>query len=113
MSTRRAPIVALSLALAVAGCSDGAPRIDASTDQTARASLERMRAGLSEAQRDALAGDIATVAMPAMIKRAFASGNMGEGPAVSLKPIDGLTAAEIHERAEAIRKSRGAPAAAK
>jgi hypothetical protein len=113
MSTRRAPIVALSLSLVVAGCGGGAPRIDASTDETARASLDRMRAGLSKAQRDALAGDISTVAMPAMIKRALASRNMSEGPAVSLKPIDGLTAAEIHEKAEAIRKGRGGGAATK
>jgi hypothetical protein len=102
--------LALSLGLAVAGCG-GPPRFDATNDDTAKASVDRMKAGLSEAQRYALAKDMATVAMPALMKQAFS--RMGAdkggkiGPAEAMKPLHGLTAAEIHERAEGVRKGLG------
>ena len=104
---------ALILSLAIAGCggpagpTDPAARFDASTDETAKASISRVQAGMTEFQRGQMAQDMATVSISAMMGESLEALKKGQrvemGPAESLKPADGLTAAELHEKAEAIR----------
>jgi hypothetical protein len=119
MIAPRVDAVALAacLALPLAGCG-GAPRFDASSDAAARASVERMKSGLSPEAQKQLDDDIAAVALPGVMATAFRalSGMVGGPPpdaadvAAAFRPLDGLTASEIHEKAEAILRNRpGAP----
>ena len=64
MSIPRASAVALLVAAAIVGCGGDPARLDTSSDEAAKASLERMRAGLTADQKNALNQDIAAVTLP-------------------------------------------------
>jgi hypothetical protein len=98
---------ALAIAMMAPGC--GQPRFDASTAETAKASMERLSAGMNLEQKTALGKDMATVLMVDGLKTAFDSafGTSGSAPpdkVAAFRSLHGLTAAEIHDKAEAIRK---------
>lgn len=111
--------IALGLASGTAdGCGGvgGSPRFDASTEEAAHASIEAMKAGLGDDARKRLADDLATftptrpdAALTGARKKARAKSAAVDKPNVIFKPLDGLTAAEIHDKAEQtrmVRKSR-------
>lgn len=121
MSTRRAQIIALLMAFSVIGCGETEvpgggrkvgyvesfiPRIDATSDETCWLSLQKMEASLPQERQEQLKADIPVVTREATAK---AVAETGQAPGdirlhISMKPIHGLTATEIHERAEAFRR---------
>lgn len=98
------------LILLVCGCGvGGPPRFDGSSQAAANKSVDRLSAGMTQAQKEEFGRDVlALTALPAM--RAAFKGGISKAaaapapdPVVYFKPIDGLTAAEIHEKAKATR----------
>jgi hypothetical protein len=108
-STKILPTTLLLLVLLppLAGCSRP-PRFDATSDATVESSIKAMAEPLSEGGRKAFASDLTTVSVPGIVKAAFGSGRgkaKGEPPKKSelFRGLHGLTVAEIHAKAEAIR----------
>jgi hypothetical protein len=103
---RRAMMLIPALLLA-AGCGPGAVRIDATTDAIAEASIDAMRQGLTEDQKEQLQADMMALTMPvlmaAMLKEPPEGGRLTAKDLT--RPLHGLTAAEIHDRAQARRAS--------
>jgi uncharacterized protein YceK len=99
-------VVVLTVALALAGC--GSTRLDASSDESMKASLDKMSAGMTPAQKEALAKDVGIVMLRDGTKQAFQTAFSKDGApagkAELFKSLQGKTAGEIHERAEAIRR---------
>jgi hypothetical protein len=90
-------------------------RFDATSEETVKASIEAMCAGKSEDQRKQLADDLATFtptrpdasltgAKKSRAKPAAASST--DPPNGLYKPLHGLTADEIHDKAETTRRVR-------
>ena len=121
MSTPRAQIIALLMAFSVIGCGETVvpgggrkvgyvesfiPRIDATSDETCWLSLQEMEASLPQERQAQLKADIPIVTRQASEKAAADTGQaVGDIRLhISFKPIHGLTATEIHERAEASRR---------
>jgi hypothetical protein len=111
------PILLSSLLLA--GC--GGPRFDATSEATAKASMERMSSGMSTAEKEEFGKDVMTVVMGDAMQTALSSmanavqlpkGEIAK-PASTLMftSINGLTRAEIHAKAEQVRKEFAAKAA--
>jgi hypothetical protein len=99
----------LLLLASVAGC--GRPgRLDASTDAAAVASIKQMSVGMTDEQKDAFYNDIVTAASPGAIQifsvSAFNKDLQAFPPssAAIFKSLHGLTAAEIHQKAEEERR---------
>lgn len=116
---RRAKVMLGVVVAVVVGC--GAPRFDATSPETVNTSLAALGKGLNEVQKKQLTTDIMTVTVGPMLKTAFAgafSKEPAKKPEVSdiMKPLNGLTVAEIHEAAEKVRAehdaARKSPAAA-
>jgi hypothetical protein len=63
---------------------------------------------MTDIQRNQLVQDMATVSISAMMGKSLEAlskgGHVEMGPAEALEPADGLTAAELHEKAEGIRR---------
>lgn len=101
----RRVVVLLMIALALAGC--GSPRFDGTSDETMKTSLEKMSAGMTPAQKEVLVKDLGAVMLRDGMRQAFQAAVRKDGApagkAELLKSLQGKTAAEIHERAEAIR----------
>jgi len=94
----------LSVVVLIAGCG-GPPRLDTSSEESAVASLKRVRESLPEDVRPAFDEAVTTVALD----RVGASGaaEMAGGPpalgARLLRPLNGMTAAEVLTEARRIR----------
>jgi hypothetical protein len=104
---------AVLLSLATVGC-DGSPRFDISNEESAKASIEKLSAGMSPTQRQTFAKDMATVLSQDGVKKAVqeTEKNRTAAPAdktAIYKPLHGLTAAELHDKAEAIRQAQAKP----
>ncbi len=90
------------------GCS-GAARLDASSDDALKKSLEKMTAGMTDEQKKQFLGDCMAVVLPEAMKNAFQDAfkkDKQAEPATSsklFKPLDGMTVGEIHDRAESAR----------
>ncbi len=102
---RRAAVV-LFVALAVVGC--GTARFDATSEDSAKASIERLSAGMTKEQKEELAKDVMAVVFVDGMKQVFKNGlTPGKKPEFSktemFRSIHGLTAAEIHAKAEQVR----------
>ena len=126
MLTRRAQLIGLLMALSVIGCGvigcgetavpgggrnvsyvdSFIPRIDATSDETCWLSLQKMEASLPQERQAQLRADIPIVTREASEKAAAETAQaVGDIRLhISFKPIHGLTATEIHERAEASRR---------
>jgi hypothetical protein len=91
------------------GCG-GPARIDATNEQTFKDSSAAITAKMTEAQKAEFGSDCATVMMkgslPELMKKAMDAGAKPPkepAPGEIAKPLHGLTAAEVHAKAEAIR----------
>jgi hypothetical protein len=104
---RRAAVV-LFVALVDVGCGTAA-QFDATSEESAKTSIERLGVGLTEEQKKELSSDIDTIALMDGVKQAFQEGFV-PGPKSKLskteifRPLHGLTVAEIHARARVLRR---------
>lgn len=96
----------IAVAALPVGCD--APRFDASSDLAMNQSLERLKNSLDEPGKVRFQADILTLMEIPQVRQS--KGNdpsrvPGGAPSLTvvLKPLQGLTAIEIHERAEAVR----------
>lgn len=109
---RRLGSVVFSACLLLAGCggaSVGAPKIDATNDETLRASLEQITAGMNDTERRRFEAACAALRLPQDTRRAFQAGlskSATLGQAQSYKPLDGLTANEVIKKAEELNSSK-------
>ncbi len=98
-----------SLLLFSSGCS-GTVRMDTSSDEALSKSSEKMVAGMTNEQKMQFMKDCTDIVFPEMMKE-FQKGfsftdTKQKAPATMSqmhKPLEGLTAAEIHSKAEEVR----------
>lgn len=97
-------------AVLISGC--GQSTLDTSNEAALKASIERMSAGMTKEQKEAFGKDCMAAVLPDAMKDAFSSamksaGNKTEVKKPSetdlLKPLHGLTVAQIHQKAEEAR----------
>ncbi len=107
--------LALLSMIAVFGCGGGA-RLDASSKEKLEDSMKAMRAGMTDVQKREFAQDLATaVGQGAMMSGFAAGGEKGKeaaasNPADAYKPLNGMTAEEIHDKAVERRQKAGTKA---
>ncbi len=82
------------------------PRLDASSEASLETSLQRMTEGMSDAQRKEFLADCMDLTLPDTLRSAFQHAFLSNGPPASngsrmFKPLQGMTAADIHRKAEA------------
>jgi hypothetical protein len=99
-------------AVAISGCG-ASDRIDATSQESLGQSIKRIKAGMPKADQDALAKDLATVTFAANAKTMVANAlsktsNKSFISSEMFKPLHGLTAAQVHEKAELIRREAAA-----
>jgi hypothetical protein len=87
-----------ALALFSAGCSG--ERLDSSSDTAVKQSTDKMTAGMSEEKRLQFFGDCTVIIYPEEL-----IGNQKRPATMSqmYKPLEGMTASEIHSKAEEVR----------
>jgi hypothetical protein len=97
----------------LAGCS-GEPQLDTSSNESFKASLYRMGKGMTGQQRKQLDRDVFTLALTQGLADAFsgaqdrADKKAGDLPSVNLlRVLNGMTAAEVHAKAEDVRRAKG------
>lgn len=93
------------LLLAVPGCSRP-PRMDASTDESAKASVEKMTAGMTEEQKKEFLADAAVLMAKDAADRFGTESKRRTTRTELYQPLHGLTVAEIHAKAEELRKKK-------
>ena len=102
----------LVLTLLFAGCggtAGSAPRLDTTSEATLKSSMEKLTAGMTEDQKRQLTADTLSITMPTMMKE-LAKGTARKVEGVEFfAPLNGLTAAEIHQRAEQARAAIARP----
>jgi hypothetical protein len=99
----------LFLLLAITGCGGGA-RLDATNTDTFSASRKAMEAGMTDKQKRQLATDFADAVGPeareATMKNTFGKEKSTTSPTEIYKSLQGLSAEEIHNKAEENREKR-------
>jgi hypothetical protein len=99
-------VIAPLLVLIVAGCS-GQPRLDTSSDAAFKSSLDRMSKGMTAEESKQLVEDVMTVAFAEAINVPRPRNDGEKQPAARVvASLNGLTAAEIHARAEELRRAK-------
>jgi hypothetical protein len=110
---RRTQIVMAALFLgALAGCGS-AKRVDATSQETLNTSMAAMKASMNEADSKQFQADVTTVTTLGTVKEEAAPGltsKKQKKPIDKFKPIDGMSAAEIHSKAEELRAQAKKPA---
>jgi hypothetical protein len=95
--------------LAITGCGGGA-RLDATSLDTFTASRKAMEAGMSDNQKRQLATDLADALGPeaalAAMKNTFSKEKVATSQTELYKPLQGMSAEEIHNKAEENRQKR-------
>jgi hypothetical protein len=95
--------LAFAVALALGGC-DSSPRLDTSSDEAMTQSLEKMKAGLNETERQDLTKAIARLVLPRLEEKkklsAFEPDSAQVSQAELLQPYSGLTARQLIARAK-------------
>jgi hypothetical protein len=101
--TRRTPTLLLWLAAGAVACGTP-PRIDTSSEATAAASLKRVRESLPQKKRPAFDQAVMTVALSRLGEEAPAERTAGPDTlgAELLRPLNGMTAAEVLTEARRI-----------
>jgi hypothetical protein len=94
----------------IEGCG-GSPRLDASSDATLEASTKRITAGMTEEQKKAFVSDMGAAVLPGAMKSVFENAfkkGANKTPPQSghevFKPLHGMTASEIHAKADRERQ---------
>jgi hypothetical protein len=84
--------------------------MDTTSDETLAASQKAMTANMTDAQKREFAGDITAAlgpeAMQAGMKNTFSKGKAPGGMSAMYKSLNGMTAEEIHAKAEENRRKR-------
>jgi hypothetical protein len=95
--------------LAITGCGGGA-RLDATSTDTFAASRKAMEAGMTDKQKRQLATDFADALGPeaaqATVRNTFSKEKTTTSPTEIYKTLQGLSAEEIHNKAEENREKR-------
>jgi hypothetical protein len=95
--------------LTITGCGGG-PRLDATSMDTLAASRKAMETDMTDNQKRQLATDLADALGPeaaqTAMKNAFSKEKKETSQSELYKPLQGLTATEIHDRAETNRQAR-------
>jgi hypothetical protein len=104
--TRRALLI---FAVAIAGCGRS-PRLDTTNEETYKASQKAITADMTDAQKREFAGDIAAAigpeAMQSGLRNTFSKDKSSANPTAMYKSLNGMTADEIHAKAEENRRKR-------
>jgi hypothetical protein len=99
----------LILALAISGCGRS-PRLDTTSEETYKASQKAITADMTDAQKREFAGDIAAAVGPeavqAGLRNTFSKDKSQASPTAMYKSLNGMTAEEIHAKAEENRRKR-------
>jgi hypothetical protein len=109
VATVALPLI-IAIALALLASMGETPRLDASTEATLEASLQQMTVGMSDAQKKEFMADCMELTLPDTMKSAFQLAFLSNGPPASngprmFKPLQGMTVAEIHRKAETARRA--------
>jgi hypothetical protein len=95
--------------LAITGCGGGA-RLDSTSTDTFTASRKALEAGMTDNQKRQLATDFADALGPEAaaeaMKNTFSKEKTVAGPTDRYKPLQGMNAEEIHNKAEENRQKR-------
>lgn len=102
--------------LVVTGCGGGGlvggtPTIDATDTDRLASSMTRMRERLDDAHKTQLAADILLLTAPKDASGKVRANAIQAGGPEAMKPLQGLTAEEIHAKAEQLRESSQTPKA--
>jgi hypothetical protein len=106
---RRLKLTTLILiAMAATGC--GGPKLDTTSTASAKESMEKMMAGMTDEQKKEFVADCMIAAGSDFMKSAFQNAfskdrSLMPDDTTLFKPLNGLTVAEIHAKAEETRKS--------
>lgn len=109
-----APVLLLLAVLAfLPGCGSRPPKMDASTDESVKQSIDKMTEGMTDAQKEEFGKDCLTACFEDMMRlaaeRAFSKEEKRKPTKAEVfKAIHGLTAAEIHAKAVELR-AKGPP----
>jgi long-subunit fatty acid transport protein len=113
MRRTRTQIIMAALVLGtLTGCGS-AKRIDATSQETLKTSMAAMKASMNEADSKQFQADVTTVQTLGTVKEDVAPGLTSKKQKTALdtfKPIDGMSAADIHARAEELRAQAKKPA---
>ncbi len=106
-------VIALASALAISGCG-GPARLDTSSEEGLKASKKAMTSGMTDKQKEAFAQDLWAAVMVDEIEKVFKGQkssmfHVDEPSEASeldmFKPLHGMTAAQIHTRADEARRA--------
>ena len=110
---RKSRIIPAALVLGILTGCGSAKRLDATDDETLKTSMAAMKASMNEADSKQFQADVQTAASLGPSKEATIPGvtrQKQSKPIDKFKPLDGMTAAEIHSKAEEIRVQAKKPA---
>jgi hypothetical protein len=110
---RKFRIITTALVLGILTGCGSAKRLDVTDDQTLKTSMAAMKASMNEADSKQFDADVQTVSTTAPPKEAATPGLTSQKqrkPIDKFKPLDGMSAAEIHSKAEEIRAQAKTPA---
>lgn len=101
------PLV-IAIVIAVVASVVDKPRLDASSEASLEASLQKMTAGMSAAQKKEFLADCMELTLPDTMKSAFQRAFLSNGPPATTgprmyRPLQGMSAAEIHRKANVAR----------
>ena len=101
-------LFAVFLSLTLLGCSSE-PRLDTADEAAVGSSLKAMRKKLPEDDQKQLARDISTASMLYAHDKKRDPKAPAAGATEALKPLNGMTAKQIHEKVEEFRKAAAPP----
>ncbi len=108
-STRFRPTLLVLLLATITATGCGAPRLDATSEETLKTSMDKMTSGMDDAAKKSLAADVTSIVMKDTLRKFLTKGTnkvdkVDKVDKLSLmKSVDGLTVAEIRAKADATR----------
>jgi hypothetical protein len=110
--TTMVPLV-VAVLLAVLATVAETPRLDATSEGRLEASLQKMTTGMSDARKQEFFEDCMDLTLPDTMMSAFQRAFLRNGPPAAsgprlFKPLQGMSAAEIHRKAEEVRRAQSA-----
>jgi len=100
----------LAVLVALLAWGAGPPRLDASTEESLKRSMQEMTSRMTDDQKREFSADCMAVALPDMMKSAFQRAFLRNKPVAAnqinmFKSLQGMNATEIHVKAEAARRA--------